>query len=321
MPFILTLISAPPVEHPGPGSLGRFPDGICLNTDAVDTVRRALAKLGAEVMSPSWLTPPGSAGSACDIPFEDISPDQADSAARSALMSLYPEGGIDVIAQCEKNRKKSILIADMDSTMVSSETLDDLAEYAGIKDHIAAITARAMNGELDFREALNERVGLLKDLPADTIEKTYQAIQFTPGGRTAVRTMSKHGATTVLISGGFLCFANRVGAACGFDKVFANDLHIANDKLVGTVGEPIVDKETKRATLIATAREKGVTLEDAVAVGDGANDLPMLQAAGLGVAFHGKPTVIAGARAALNFSDLTGLLFAQGYHQDAFIVD
>ncbi len=321
MPFVLTLIAAPAHPVPGPGAIGTPPEGSLLTVAAIDAVRRALSAIGAEVMSPSWLTPPDTVGGACDLPFEDISADQADSAARQALSLLYPNGGIDVIAQSASGRKKAILIADMDSTIVTSETLDDLAEYAGIKDHIAAITARAMNGELDFREALNERVGLLKGLSATTIDKTFDAIRFTPGGRTVVQTMKSNGATAVLISGGFTVFADRVGAACGFDRVFANTLGVADGALTGTVSEPIVDKDTKRQTLIATATELGVPLDAAVAVGDGANDLPMLQTAGLGVAFHGKPTVVAGAPFALNATDLTGLLFAQGYHRDEFICD
>lgn len=319
MPFVLTLIAASPSSEPGPAAVGRIPEGILLNTEAVNAIRQALFDIGADVMSPKWLTQPNSLGGACDIPFEDISPDQASSAAQQVLASLYPEGGIDAIAQSTENRKKTILIADMDSTIVTSETLDDLAEYAGIKDRIAAITARAMNGELDFREALNERVGLLKGLSSDTIDKTYDEIRFTPGARTVVQTMKANGATCVLISGGFTVFADRVGAHCGFDQVFANTLGVADGALTGTVHEPIVDKDTKRDTLIATAKDLGVCLEQTVAVGDGANDLPMLQTAGLGVAFHGKPTVVSGAPYALSATDLTGLLFAQGYHQDDFI--
>jgi phosphoserine phosphatase len=321
MPFVLTLIAAPASPVPGPAAVGRVPEGIVLNTDAVDAVRQALSNIGAEPMSPQWLSPADAPGAACDIPFADIAPDQAESAAKQALSPFYPEGGIDVIAQSSEGRKKSILIADMDSTIVTSETLDDLAEYAGIKDHIAAITARAMNGELDFREALNERVGLLKGLSSDTIDKTFNAIHFTPGARTLVQTMKANGATCVLISGGFTVFADRVGAHCGFDQVFANTLGVAEGALTGIVHEPIVDKDTKRATLIATAKDKGVSLEQTVAVGDGANDLPMLQTAGFGVAFHGKPTVVAGAPHALNATDLTGLLFAQGYRLDEFVTD
>ncbi|MBN2752301.1 MAG: phosphoserine phosphatase SerB [Rhodospirillaceae bacterium] len=321
MTFVLTLIAAPHTDVPGPGSLGRFPGGVPLPLSAIDAVRAALAHLGAETTSPQWLDRPETIGSACDLPFSGLNPDQADSAARVALMPLFPNGGIDVIAQSANGRKKAVLIADMDSTFVTGETLDDLAAHAGLKDHIAAITARAMNGELDFRTALTERVGLLKDLPEATIDATYAELRFTPGGRATVMTMRAQGASTVLISGGFLPFASRVAEACGFDRVFANDLIIKNGKLTGQVADPILDRDSKRATLFSTAAEKGVGLEATLAVGDGANDLPMIQAAGLGVAFHGKPTVVAGARAALNFADLTGLLFAQGYHRDEFVTD
>ena len=321
MSFVLTLIAAPRVEIPGPGSLGRFPDGVPLAADAIDAVRAALNALGAETAPPDWLDTPEAAGSACDVGFDGLATDQADAAARAALDPFYPTGGIDVIAQSSRGRKKTVFVADMDSTIVTAETLDEMAAYAGIKDHIAAITARAMNGELDFKSALRERVGLLEGLPADTIAKTLEHIRFTPGGRAVVRTMRANGATTVLISGGFLPFARPVGAHCGFDRVFANDLLVEHGALTGRVGEPILDRDAKLATLVATATETGVGLDATLAVGDGANDLPMIQAAGLGVAFHGKPTVVAGARAALNWGDLTGLLFAQGYHRDAFVCD
>ncbi len=321
MPFVLTLIAAPRVAHPGPGSLGAFPEGVTLSAAALDAVRHGMAQIGAEVCSPRWLADAAAPGAACDIPFAGLDPDQADSAARAALAPLYPKGGIDVIAQKAAGRKKTILIADMDSTFVTGETLDELADRAGLKEHIAAITARAMNGELDFRAALKERVGLLKGLPVAAIADTLAQVRHTPGGRTAVMTMRAHGATTVLISGGFLPFARPVAAACGFDRAFANDLVIENGCLSGEVAEPILDRNAKLATLLATAAELGVAADAALAVGDGANDLPMIQAAGLGVAFHGKPSVVAGARAALNFADLTGLLFAQGYHRDAFVCE
>lgn len=321
MSSVLTLIAAPAVAVPGPGSLGRFPEGVPLAAAAVDAARAALDALGADTASPAWLAALGAAGSACDLAFEGLAPDQAEAAARAALDPLYPTGGLDVIAQSAEGRKKSVLVADMDSTIVTAETLDELAAFAGIKDHIAAITARAMNGELDFKSALRERVGLLKGLPASAIAATLSDIRYTPGGRAVVRTMRAHGAVTVLISGGFLPFARPVGAHCGFDRVFANDLLFDGDTLSGRVAEPILDRNAKLETLIATAAETGVPMSATLAVGDGANDLPMIQAAGLGVAFHGKPTVVAGARAALNWGDLTGLLFAQGYHRDAFVCD
>ncbi len=321
MPFVLTLIAAPRVTHPGPGSLGRFPDGVTLSAAALDAVRRGLAQLGADVCSPRWLTDADAAGAAVDLPFAGLDPDQADAAARAALAPIYPQGGIDVIAQKSSGRKKTILIADMDSTIVTSETLDELAAHVGLKDHIAAITARAMNGEIDFRAALRERVGLLAGLSAAALDETLAAVRFTPGGRETVMTMRANGATTVLISGGFLPFARPVAATCGFDRVFANDLVIADGKLTGAVADPILDRNAKLSTLLATAAELGVGADAALAVGDGANDLPMIQAAGLGIAFHGKPSVVAGARAALNFADLTGLLYAQGYARDAFVCE
>lgn len=319
MPLVLTLIAAPPVAQAGPGSLGRFPRGVVLSAEAIAAVREGLTRIGADVMSPRRLSPPDEPGAACDLPFSGLAPDQADAMARGVLTAYYPEGGVDVIAQTAKDRKKRIFLADMDSTIVTGETLDELAAHVGLKDRIAAITARAMNGEIDFREALHERVGLLKGLPVSALEETYAALRFTPGGRTVVRTMRRSGAYTILVSGGFIPFAGRVAAACGFDEVHANDLIVEGGRLTGAVAEPILDRNAKLATLTATAARLGLPLAAALTVGDGANDLPMIQAAGLGVAFHGKPTVVAGARAALNFADLTGLLYAQGYGRDEFV--
>jgi phosphoserine phosphatase len=271
--------------------------------------RDALEALGAPTLAADWLAP----GLAADIPFDDLDPEQAGAAARGVL-----SGPRDVIAQHAAGRRKRLLVADMDSTIVTSETLDELAAFAGLKEKIAAITARAMNGELDFAAALRERVAMLKGLSADALERTWAATQLTPGAQTLVATMRAHGAFCALVSGGFTFFTGRVRALVGFDLDQANVLQLAEGKLAGTVAEPILDRQAKLATLRRLAAERGLSLAEACTVGDGANDLPMLQAAGLGVAFRAKPSVAAAARVRVDHGDLTALLFAQGFRAAEF---
>ena len=256
---------------------------------------------------PDWLA----AEEAADLPLAEA-PDPA--RVRAALESAP----VDALAVPAAGRRKRLLVADMDSTMVTGETLDDLADYAGLKEHIAAITARAMNGEIDFKDALRERVGLLAGLSAAHLEATFQRIAFMPGARTLVQTMKAHGARAVLVSGGFKYFTSRVAAHCGFDRDLANELEIAEDRLTGRVIDPILDRATKLETLIGEAAALGLPLAQTLAVGDGANDLDMLRAAGLGVAYHAKPVVAAEARARIDHGDLTALLFAQGYTAGQF---
>lgn len=300
MENVLTLITAPARAD--------------LDDSMVRRVREALKALGGQVGSPEWLDE----GIACDLPFEDISPDTADAAARKALT----DAGIacDVVAQAAEGRRKMLLIADMDSTIVTGETLDELADFAGIKDEIAAITARAMNGELDFKEALRERVGKLKGLAVESLETCFERIEYTPGAVELVRTMAANGAYCVLVSGGFKFFTSRVGAFCGFHEDRSNDFVIDGAVLAGTVVEPILDRESKLESLIALAAERRLPLSRTLAVGDGANDLPMIRAAGLGVAFHAKPVVAADARVRIDHGDLTALLYAQGYRRAEFVV-
>jgi phosphoserine phosphatase len=281
-----------------------------LADDVVTDIRAALKGLGADVAAPDWLSP----GRACDIAFGHLAPEQADAAARHRLGAAP----VDVVAQAAVGRRKLLLVADMDSTMVTGETLDDLADFAGIKDRIAAITARAMNGELDFESALKERIGLLEGLPEDALEETWKQVAYTGGARSLVRTMKAHGAYAVLVSGGFKFFTTRVREECGFDIDLANEFIFKDGKLRG-VQEPILGRETKLATLIGTAGERQIPLSMAVAVGDGANDLDMIRAAGLGVAFHAKPIVAAEARVRIDHGDLTALLYAQGYRQAEFV--
>lgn len=249
---------------------------------------------------------------AADIPAT-MAPDMA--AVHTALEGTF----VDAICTPTEGRRKALLIADMDSTIVTGETLDELADFAGLKDRIAAITARAMNGETDFKAALRERVAMLQGLPADALERTWQRVRLTPGARELVATMRAHGAYAALVSGGFSFFTSRVAAQCGFDLHRSNTLLDDGTVLTGRVGEPILDRDTKLATLIGLAAERGLALSATLAVGDGANDLDMLGAAGLGVAFRAKPIVAAAAQARVDHADLRALLFAQGYRAEEVV--
>lgn len=238
---------------------------------------------------------------------------EPDAMLRGMLQEYCSKHRIDCIIQPAQNREKKLLISDMDSTMIQQECIDELADMVGLKAHVAAITERAMNGELDFKAALRERVALLKGLPHEDLIRTYSArIKLMPGAITLVETMKKRGAYAVLVSGGFTFFTKRVADAIGFDADEANVLNIEQGQLTGTVAEPILDKESKREALHRYAKKRGLELRDTLAIGDGANDLPMLLEAGLGIAYHAKPVVVAQARAAIHYNDLTAALFAQG---------
>jgi phosphoserine phosphatase len=205
--------------------------------------------------------------------------------------------------------------------MIGQECIDELADLVGQKAHVAAITERAMRGELAFAPALRERVALLKGLPARVIDDVLaQRIVLTPGGRALVATMRANGAYACLVSGGFTAFADRIAQRIGFDEASANQLLIdANGKLVGEVAEPILGREAKLATLLALRARLGLMAEDTLAIGDGANDLDMIRAAGLGIAFHAKPAVATAAAARIDHCDLTAVLFVQGYRRDQFV--
>ena len=230
--------------------------------------------------------------------------------------------GADVVIQPAAGREKRLLVADMDSTMISVECIDELADYAGLKPEIAAITEAAMRGELDFEAALDARVALLKGLDAGVIDRCLaERVRLMPGATTLVRTMRARGARCVLVSGGFTRFAEPVAREIGFDRAIANELLIQGGVLTGAVARPIVGAETKLATLQGEAVALGVSLDQTVAVGDGANDLPMVQAAGLGVAYHAKPVVAAAAAARIEHGDLTALLWAQGIPRAEWVVE
>jgi len=274
-----------------------------LSSGDISLAQDALAAVGIHSFGRSWIEP----DFACDLLFSS-SPQPV----RDALEGLIP--GVDVVVQGEAGRRKKLLVADMDSTMITIECIDELADYAGIKPQIAEITERAMRGELDFEAALDERVGLLKDLDELVLERCHaERVEIMGGAIPLIHTMKRNGARTILVSGGFTHFADKVGRDIGFDAMVSNRLGLADGKLDGTVEKPIVNSETKRLTLVETAAEMGLDLADTMAVGDGANDIPMLEAAGLGVAYHAKPKTAAAAAARIEHCDLTALLFAQGY--------
>jgi phosphoserine phosphatase len=278
-----------------------------LDPGTVQAVVDILRSTDARVGTPDWLAD----GIACDIPFENPP-------GRGAPMEVGMTG-LDAVTVPANGRRKKLLVADMESTMIENEMLDELADFLNLRDKIAGITARAMNGEIDFEAALKARVELLKGLPVATLDEAARRIAYMPGGATLVATMKKHGATCALVSGGFTYFTKMVREKLGFDVDAANTLNIDGTALAGTVGMPILGKEAKLSTLQRLCDARGLGLGDALCVGDGANDLPMLQAAGLGVAFRAKPIVAAQVPARIRNGDLTALLYLQGYRRTDFI--
>ncbi|HCZ00892.1 MAG: phosphoserine phosphatase SerB [Rhodobacterales bacterium RIFCSPHIGHO2_02_FULL_62_130] len=227
--------------------------------------------------------------------------------------------GVDLVVQKAEGRKKRLLIADMDSTMIQQECIDELADEAGVGAHVAGITARAMNGELDFEDALRERVGLLAGLPETVIAGVIRdRITLMPGGPALLATMKANGAYAALVSGGFTAFTAQIATVLGFDENRANTLLVEGGKLTGKVADPILGKAAKVQALEEISARLGITPEQAIAVGDGANDLGMLGLAGAGVALHAKPSVQAQCDIRINHGDLTALLFLQGYAREDF---
>jgi phosphoserine phosphatase len=286
MPSVVTLIAAPDAE-----------------AALHDCAAALAAALGGGL---DWLGP-----LACDIACY-----AADQARVRAAIGDQP---IDAVIQPAEGRRKRLLVADLESTIIENEMLEELADFLRMRDHVAEITRRAMNGEIDFVGALTERVALLRGLPESVLGEAAARIRLMPGARALIVTLRRHGVKTALVSGGFTVFAEPVAAMLGFDRVVANRLDLADGKIAGTVRAPIVVAQTKYDTLVALSAEYGVSLDEAMAVGDGANDLPMLQAAGLGVAFHAKPAVAAASRWRIDHGDLTALLYAQGYRAEEIV--
>jgi phosphoserine phosphatase len=277
--------------------------GETLGSGDLSVATDRLAAAGCAPGSVAWLD----AGVAADVVF---AADPA--AARTALEGALPR--TDVIVQPTATRRKALIVADMDSTMITVECIDELADYAGIKADVAAVTEAAMRGELDFEGALDARVALLAGLDEAVIAQCLaERVRIMPGAKALVRTMRANGAAAVLVSGGFTRFADPVAAEIGFDRAIANVLLIEGGRLTGTVAKPIVGSATKEDTLLAWIAERGIDPALSLAVGDGANDLAMIKRAGLGVAYHAKPIVAAAASARVDHGDLSALLYAQGY--------
>ena len=243
-------------------------------------------------------------------------------ALRAALRGPMADQQLDWCVQPLEGRRKRLLVADMDSTIINVECLDELADFAGLKAEISAITERAMRGELAFEPALRERVAMLKGLPVTALQAAYdERVRLNPGARTLVRTMAAAGARCLLVSGGFSFFTSRVAEAAGFHAERANTLEDAAGALTGRVGEPILGREAKLAALTEEAAALGVPMSATLAIGDGANDLAMIEAAGLGIAYRAKPIVAAQADARIDHADLTALLYFQGFQRGDFVMD
>ena len=246
--------------------------------------------------------------------------DELPAGIQTKILSLISPLPIDYAFHTDDNRRKKLLIADMDSTMIGQECIDELADFVGIREKISEITERAMNGELEFNAALTERVGLLKGMPRSALQAAFdEKITLNQGARTLVQTMKTNGAYTALVSGGFTFFTEQVQNQTGFDTTRANTLNFIDDKLDGTVGEPILGQQAKLDSMNEFCNLRNIELDDALAVGDGANDLAMVTKAGLGIAYHAKPIVAAQAKVAINHCDLTALLYIQGYKAEEFI--
>ncbi len=290
---------------------------ILISNPEQPSVDAALLKAVAAALprpaEPRWLA----SGIAAEVAF--ASADVPAATLEETLRGIAGGRPVDVAVLPTAGRRKKLLLADMDSTMIRQECIDELADYVGLKAEVSAITERAMRGEIAFEPALRERVALLKGLPLSVVDEIVASrITLMPGGRELVRTMRAAGAYTALVSGGFTVFTSRIGAMIGFDEDRSNILELDGDRLAGRVRDPILGKEAKRERLLALRAARGLPADATMAVGDGANDLAMLGEAGLGVALHAKPAVAAAARVRIDHGDLTALLYLQGYAMDAF---
>lgn len=293
MPLVATLIANPAAR--------------ALSQPLVDKAARAIGATRAD-----WLAP----DIACDL---SVATGISVGEALTALRAELDAAPVDCVVQETGNRRRAILIADMDSTMIDQECIDELADMVGLKERVATITARAMNGEIEFEGALRERVALLAGLEAGVVDQVIaERITLAAGGRELLATMNAAGAFTLLVSGGFTVFTTRIAAMLGFREHQANTLLEEAGRLTGKVAEPILGRAAKAQALKALAKRLGLTPADAIAVGDGANDLDMVQLAGTGVALHAKPSVAAAAPHRIDHGDLTALLYMQGYRQHEF---
>lgn len=256
-------------------------------------------------------------GIAADIAVADY---LSHNEAMHRVAEVVGEAAVDFAVLPAEGRRKKLLVADMDSTMIGQECIDELAAFVGLKEHVAAITERAMRGEIAFEPALRERVGLLKGLDIGVIDEVLaERITLTPGGRELIGTMRAHGAYTALVSGGFTLFTDRIRDRIGFNEDRSNHLMTENGLLSGLVAEPILGKAAKLATLIELREARGLAHHETVAIGDGANDLDMINESGLGVAFHAKPKVAAEAEVSIRHADLTAVLYLQGFAREEFV--
>ena len=297
MDFVLTLLTDPAAP--------------ALNGALVALAREALIESGAEAGTAHWL----SQSIACDLPFAGLPTDVAENAVRQYLI----DAPVDLCAQAVAHRRKRLLVADMDSTVIHQECIVELADFAGRRAEVAEITDRAMLGDLDFTEALEARAQMLQGLTSAQMERAYrERVTLSPGAQTLVRTMRANGAATALVSGGFTFFTERVRENAGFDDDQANDLEVVDGIVTGRVRPPVLDRSAKLSALMRLADQHAVPVEETMTVGDGANDIAMIQAAGLGVAYHARPLVAAAARARIDHGDLTALLYLQGYHDGDF---
>ena len=296
MHFVLTVIGAP-------GSR-------LLDDSLVDTVLTALGEAGASHGAPHWLDP----AQALEVQIESALPKSAEAAVREHLHGAP----IDVAILPEVGRRKALLVADMESTVIAQELLDEMAEALGIRDRISEITVQSMAGKLDFELAIKERVRLLTGLRAAALDEMLERVTLNPGARTLVQTMRAHGAHTALVSGGFTHFTEAVRQSCGFDESHGNELILAEGVLSGEIATPILGPSAKHEILEKLCAEHGHELDRACAVGDGSNDVPMVKAAGLGVAYRAKSVLREAAEFHIDHGDLTALLFLQGYRRDEF---